>query len=378
MNKNPMVAFLLSFIPGLGHLYMGRTVRGVLYGASTLLVLAFFFMFGIANPWDDMFYISFGLIVAFLIGVINMFDMVIFLLRNHNGIKPVKQLPTPVSDGETILTDVQSGAPTVPNTDDNERFKTILLSLIPGLGHFNLGLMNRGLTFLIGFFGLGIMIVFITLVTHQGGFIAFLGILPIIWIYNIFDSIQLITRKQSGEELEDRTVLEDFEDARREQGKKSKALATILSVFPGAGHMYLGLQRRGLQLMAAFLFGIYILDILRLSLFLFLIPLIWFYSFFDALQKVSKHGEEELEDVPLVSYFINHQRWIGIGLLALGLYYMFDNIVVPVIGPSIRQGLGIDISYWYYNYFQMAVICILLIGGGLKLLVGSKNRKENV
>lgn len=38
--------------------------------------------------------------------------------------------------------------------------------------------------------------------------------------------------------------------------------------------MYLGLQRRGLQLMAAFLLSIYLLDLLRLSAFLFLVPII--------------------------------------------------------------------------------------------------------
>lgn len=63
-------------------------------------------------------------------------------------------------------------------------------------------------------------------------------------------------------------------------------------MFPGAGHMYLGLQRRGLQLMAAFLLSIYLLDLLRLSAFLFLVPIIWFYSFltlYSKLQSMEKN-----------------------------------------------------------------------------------------
>ena len=36
-------------------------------------------------------------------------------------------------------------------SDESERFYTILLSFIPGLGHFQLGLMQRGLSFLIAF-----------------------------------------------------------------------------------------------------------------------------------------------------------------------------------------------------------------------------------
>ncbi len=96
-------------------------------------------------------------------------------------------------------------------------------------------------------------------------------------------------------------------------------------MFPGAGHMYLGLQRRGLQLMAAFLLSIYLLDLLRLSAFLFLVPIIWFYSFFDALQQTAKYGKERVHDEPIIDYFINHQRWIGIGLITLGLLFIRSN-----------------------------------------------------
>lgn len=65
--------------------------------------------------------------------------------------------------------------------------------------------------------------------------------------------MQQLNKKQLGEELVDRSILEDLE-MKREVGKKSKSIATFLSIFPGAGHLYLGLQKRGIQLMAAFLF----------------------------------------------------------------------------------------------------------------------------
>lgn len=363
MNKNPLLAFFLSFIPGVGHFYMNRKFRGFFYGALGIGPVFLGFIVTLMDGFPEPFFLGLG--IGFAVTAINLLDMVLLLLKNsqkvvHTGI-----------NGE--LTTVQ---PQIRN-DESERFYTILLSFIPGLGHFQLGLMNRGLTFLIGFFGLGTMIFFITVFTSQDGFLVFLGILPILWVYNMFDAIQQVGKKQRGEELVDRTILEDFEETRNEQGKKSKTLATVLSIFPGAGHMYLGLQKRGLQLMAAFLFGIYILDTLRLSLFMFLIPIIWFYSFFDALQKVSKHGDEDIDDVPVISYFVNHQRWIGIGLLALGLYYMFDSIVIPAVAPSIKLNFNIDIQYLYYNYFQGAIICILLIGGGLKLLFGSKSKEES-
>lgn len=203
----------------------------------------------------------------------------------------------------------------------------------------------------------------------------FLLLFPVIWVYSFFDAIQQLNKKQKGEELVDRTLLEDIERG-REEGRKSKGLATFLSIFPGAGHLYLGLQRRGIQLMAAFLFSIYILDVLRLGIFLFLIPIIWFYSFFDGLQKSSRYGEEELEDVPIVSYFENHQKWLGIGLVVVGLYYLTTNVLLPAFAPSIIEVLNIDVWYWFNRYFQTAIVCIVLIGGGLKLLSGTKEKKK--
>lgn len=363
MNYNPVLAFFLTFIPGVGHFYVNRKFRGFIYGSGTVGPVLFgTFLYAIGGYSGDA--VLVGLLIAFFVTVISVFDMILFLLRRSKVSKH-----TQATVESTPLNEVK--------TDESERFYTILLSFIPGLGHFQLGLINRGLTFLTGFFGLGTMVIFISAFTDQGAFMVFLGILPVIWVFTMFDAIQLVSKKQRGEELVDKTILEDFEETRREQGKKSKTLATILSIFPGAGHMYLGLQRRGIQLMAAFLFAIYILDVLRLSLFLFLIPIIWFYSFFDALQKVSKHGEEELEDIPVISYIVNHQKWFGIGLLALGFYYMFDSIVVPAISPILEFEFGFNLTHFYYNYFQGAILCILLIGGGLKLIFGSKSRKES-
>jgi hypothetical protein len=144
---------------------------------------------------------------------------------------------------------------------------------------------------------------------------------------------------------------------------------------PGAGHLYLGLQKRGIQLMAAFLFSIYILDVLRLGLFLFIIPIIWFYSFFDSLQKAAQYGTGEVEDEPIVSYLINHQKWLGVGLILLGLYYLGTNIFIPMAAPVLEKMLHIDIYHIVYNYVQQAVICLILIGGGIKLLLGKKSNR---
>ncbi|GCL73604.1 hypothetical protein [Paenibacillus naphthalenovorans] len=380
-NKNPMVAFILSFIPGLGHLYLGRLIKALLYGGGffgSLLLLVVMVAVRIHRlfGYNEIPYF-FMLFVAFVIWAVNMIDMIRTLLS-----RPQPPLPEswggggsdPHSSMQTGNTSSVWGPSPASASQADDRFVTMLLSFVPGLGHFQLGLMQRGLAFLLTFFGLTIMIIFVTALTNRGEFMVFLGVLPIIWLYCMFDCVQHLNRKQRGEELIDRSIFEDYQEM-REAGKKNKTLGMLLSIFPGAGHMYLGLQKRGLQLMAAFLFSIYIIDVLRLSLFLFLIPILWFFSFFDALQYISRYGREEIRDVPVVDWLINHQRWVGIGLLALGLYYLVDNVMMNGLERWVDEQLSREIMYWYHQYFHTFIVCVLLIGGGLRLLFGSKREK---
>jgi hypothetical protein len=377
LNKNPFLALLLSFIPGLGHLYVGRNKRAFWYGFGFFGPLTIGFLFALTNNMADNLAILVS-VVGLLFAVINMIDMIVYL------ISPKRLLPAgsngygypqaaPRDNGTQLHTDGASYAEA--DRHQTERFFTTLLSFVPGLGHFQLGLMQRGLTFLICFFGLTIMIVFVTAVTNVEGVFVFLLALPVIILYSVFDAAELLHRKQRGEELIDRTIFEELEQT-REDGRKSKIIAILLSVFPGAGHMYLGLQRRGLQLMAAFLFAIYIMDVLRLSIFLFLIPILWFYSLFDAMQCVSKQQkDEELKDIPVVNWLFSHQKWLGFGLLALGVYYLFDRVLLTLFEEAMPD---LRITFWFHNYLQIFIVSTLLIGGGLRLLWGNSRRaKEN-
>ncbi|MBO0959305.1 hypothetical protein J1P26_06125 [Neobacillus sp. MM2021_6] len=353
--KNSTKALTLSLFPGLGHIYFGNMFRGVMYLLS-VIGLAFVTVVALFTNNEEV------AILAFMAGIflylISFIDM---------GVQISKQ--------KKALTETNPEYGNTKASQDSERFYTIVLSFIPGLGHFQLGLMNRGLTLLATFFGLGAMVIFITALASREEFLIFLAALPIIWVYGFFDAVQQVNKKQRGEELMDRTIYEDFE-LRREDGKKSKAIATFLSIFPGAGHLYLGLQRRGIQLMAAFLFSVYILDVLRLGIFLFLIPIIWFYSFFDAMQKVSRYGDEAIEDVPIIAYFLNHQKWVGIGLILMGLYYLVMNVLLPAFSPLLQRLINFDVMYWIQGYLQTGLVCVLLIGGGIKLLSGSKRKRE--
>ncbi|WP_127586774.1 hypothetical protein [Paenibacillus koleovorans] len=375
--KSAWIGLLLSLVPGLGHLYMGRHVRAAIYGVGSLVI--FFLSVFVALATHEA---PIGLLFIVPLWGISGIDMLIFLVAGGH-----RQLPMYTASGpvpyHTGPAPAEGAAPSYyypPPSDlpKDDRFTTILLSFIPGLGHFHLGLMQRGLTFLIGFFGMGSMVIFVSILTRIDGFLVFLIALPIIWFYSMFDSIQLSHRKHQGEVLVDKTVLEDFEQF-RETGRKSKVLATLLAMFPGAGHMYLGLQRRGLQLMAFFLISIYVLDTLRLSLFLFLIPIIWFFSFFDALQSISRYQRNEapLADIPVVDWLMHHHKWLGAGLLLVGGYHLADSVLFGLfqqVFPDWR------VRYYFQAYFQASLVSIALIAIGLKLLTGSKrpaNRLES-
>src|SRR5690625_1180114 len=186
--KNHALAFFLSFIPGVGFIYVDRKVRGFLYGFTffglLLSGLALYFLVASGIP------LLAAAGTAGLVFFIQMIDMTVFLVKKEQEGKEK-------NSGE--------------NGHRNERFSTLLLSLIPGLGHFHLGLMNRGLTFLIAAFGVGMMVIFIVIMTGQTSFIIFLGILMIIWIMNLFDIIHLLDRMDRGENIADRTILEDLE-----------------------------------------------------------------------------------------------------------------------------------------------------------------------
>lgn len=46
--------------------------------------------------------------------------------------------------------------------------------MIPGAGHYRLGLMHRGLTAMVSFFGVAILVFFLMALTHNESFLVFL------------------------------------------------------------------------------------------------------------------------------------------------------------------------------------------------------------
>ncbi|WP_169090182.1 hypothetical protein [Paenibacillus sp. PL91] len=357
MSKSPLAAFLLSFIPGVGHGYIGRPVRAVLYGGAFFGPLGLLLLLAITNSGIDDGFGFFLLFVAILSGFINMVDMLFTLLL---GKGPLGGQPNHHHPYDPYA---EHSAGYVPlNLEyQREKTRTIMLSFIPGLGHMSIGLMQRGITFMISFIGWFAIIVFLSMITHRAELLVFLLALPVIWVYSMFDAIGKLHAKQRGEILLDRAIFEDMESYIA-SGRKSKVLAIALSIFPGAGHLYLGLQKRGLQLMGGFLLTIYIMDNMRLSLFFFLLPLFWCFAFFDALQQTSRYERQTLVDEPVLTQLVPYQRWFGIALLGFGVYYLLDQVALEA---TYRISAKMYAQYKQLKYMvpTVAVAFIMIIIG---------------
>ena len=65
--------------------------------------------------------------------------------------------------------------------------------------------------------------------------------------------------------------------------RKSGFLTFLFSLLPGAGHMYLNMMKKGVCIMSLFfaLWGVG--AFLRLDFLQLLLPVVWFYAFFDVM-----------------------------------------------------------------------------------------------
>lgn len=164
---------------------------------------------------------------------------------------------------------------------------------------------------------------------------------------------------------------------------RSGFLTFIFAFIPGAGQMYLGYTKRGVSLMLAFALICGISGFLNIGAFLVLCPVVWAYAFFDtfALRRMTPEQIKNTTD----DFFIdlngltsngNPQwgKWIGIGLVVIGLYAIFDSFFIQLLW-DIYYALGEP------QYIQTIIysgptllVSLLLIFLGFKLISGSKQQ----
>jgi len=251
---------------------------------------------------------------------------------------------------------------------NKSKFIAFILSAIPGLSHLYLGITDRALTFFILF--MGVCVGGFTLGSIYSGFnmlgpLLFMGIV-VVWFVALVDAFAMIDNQRlSG--------LGENDNTNPNRGivalNNRKIIAIALSTIPGAGHMYLGLLKQGAQLMTAFFLVMFVTDWLQMSLLAFILPVLWFYSLFDAYHLLEEETDGlQPDESPLFDWFKSHPAWIGWGLIILGGLVIVQRVVAPIMITLL--------SAQTRNFVETAFVALILIAGGIFMLAGNKTAKK--
>ncbi|MBS4537972.1 hypothetical protein GOQ27_05835 [Clostridium sp. D2Q-11] len=152
-------------------------------------------------------------------------------------------------------------------------------------------------------------------------------------------------------------------------------LGFIFSLVPGAGHMYLGLMKRGVQLMIAFFMLLAIPSILNFAGFIGLFAtVVWFYSVFDAyhIKKRLMRGDIVEDELVVEMDWLNmNYYYLGLGLLIFGGLALLNQGLYSF--QYIFNIATINIGFKVFRFLREITLPILLIVAGIVLIKRSKN-----
>lgn len=168
--------------------------------------------------------------------------------------------------------------------------------------------------------------------------------------------------------------------------KRSSFWTVVFSFLPGAGHMFMGFMKAGLSLMALF-FGIIALSSwMDLGPLLYLLPVLWFYAFFDALNRRFCSDEEfaRMEDhfmFPLRGMPTSFSRYpqrrlaLAVVLIAFGAYMLAQNFfsrLVFLLPDVWEQSLS---TVWHT--LPQTVVGVAIIVLGVWMIVGKRKGDDS-
>ncbi len=164
--------------------------------------------------------------------------------------------------------------------------------------------------------------------------------------------------------------------------KKSGFLTFCFSLIPGAGEMYMGFMKQGLSIMAAFWLLIFLAAFLNIGPVLFILPILWCYSFFN-VHNIRGMSDEEfyaLEDD--YAFHLNHifplshksrrqNTVLACALIVMGVMVLWNNMT------NYLEWLIPTPLYWAITEgIPQVFIGMLLIAAGLYLIRGKKRELD--
>lgn len=169
--------------------------------------------------------------------------------------------------------------------------------------------------------------------------------------------------------------------------QKKGFLLFIASLIPGAGELYMGFRKMGLSLMILFWGCIAIASFFSFNAIIFLLPIIWFYSFFNThnLKSLSEEEFHSIEDkliLPVDGLIQNKELFLKRYRNAIAILLIFIGVVsLCNVGSNwLYQILGVD---EYYLLVDMArqipavILSVFLIVFGIHLIRGKYEALES-
>lgn len=168
--------------------------------------------------------------------------------------------------------------------------------------------------------------------------------------------------------------------------KKNGFWTFVFSLLPGAGEMYMGFMKQGITLMGAFFLLIFLASWLNMGPLLFVLPVLWCYSFFHVhnLRGLSDEEFYAIED----DYLFHLDRVMpknmnmdkkSKNLLALILIVIGAAMLWKNLNALIRWILPSYLRDWYWTMADMLpqiIVAGLLIAGGIWLIRGKKKELD--
>lgn len=168
--------------------------------------------------------------------------------------------------------------------------------------------------------------------------------------------------------------------------KKRGFWTFCFSLIPGAGEMYLGFMKRGLSMMCLFLGWFAFCGATGFNIGMCLLPVMWFYSFFQVHNLVALPDEEfyQQEDDYI---FIHMDKVVGVDkwergkvkFIAAALIFIGGYTIVSTVWRSFWNAL----PDWLYNDLYVIrdgvpriVISLILIAFGVYLIRGKKEKLD--
>lgn len=170
--------------------------------------------------------------------------------------------------------------------------------------------------------------------------------------------------------------------------EKNRLLLFLFSFMPGAGQMYLNMMKKGLILMTLFCGVTFCAAFFYFELLLALLPVIWFYSFFDALNSGHLTYEERIaadSDFMMGLYQITSgdtksllkkgHAFLGVICVLLGIYILFDNVFRDLLWSLDNYLPGFR---GIFHKFPTLLIAVFIIVWGVRLVRGDRKAEKPV